>query len=85
MNNLFLFLFWAPGMGEMVIILVIVLVLFGANRLPQLAKGMGESIRNFKSGMSETEAEDEKPVPKDKTKSTGEDEKPVPKDKTKST
>ena len=64
MNNLLLF--WAPGMPEMVIILVIVLVLFGANRLPQLAKGMGESIRNFKTGMSEAEAEEEK---KDKTKS----------------
>ncbi|HEY9435196.1 MAG TPA: twin-arginine translocase TatA/TatE family subunit [Blastocatellia bacterium] len=64
MNNLLLF--WAPGMPEMIIILVIVLVLFGANRLPQLAKGMGESIRNFKTGMSEAEAEEEK---KDKTKS----------------
>jgi len=64
MNNLLLF--WAPGMPEMIIILVIVLVLFGANRLPQLAKGMGESIRNFKTGMSEAEAEEEK---KDKAKS----------------
>ena len=64
MNNLLLF--WAPGMPEMIIILVIVLVLFGANRLPQLAKGMGESIRNFKTGMSEAEAEEEK---KDKNKS----------------
>ena len=64
MNNLLLF--WAPGMPEMIIILVIVLILFGANRLPQLAKGMGESIRNFKTGMSEAEAEEEK---KDKTKS----------------
>ncbi|MBO0859993.1 MAG: twin-arginine translocase TatA/TatE family subunit [Chloracidobacterium sp.] len=61
MNNVLLF--WAPGMGEMIIILVIVLVLFGANRLPQLAKGMGESIRNFKTGMTEGEAEEEKPKP----------------------
>ena len=64
MNNVLLF--WAPGMPEMIIILVIVLVLFGANRLPQLAKGMGESIRNFKQGMTEAEAEEEK---KDKAKS----------------
>ena len=64
MNNLFLF--WAPGMGEMVIILAVVLILFGANRIPQLAKGMGESIRNFKAGMAEGESEDEK---KDKDKS----------------
>jgi sec-independent protein translocase protein TatA len=69
MNNLLL-LFWAPGMGEMVIILVIVLLLFGANRIPQLAKGMGESIRNFKSGIAEGESEEEKPKPgaQDKTK-----------------
>jgi sec-independent protein translocase protein TatA len=58
MNNLLLF--WAPGGWELIIILVIVLILFGANRLPQLAKGMGESIRNFKTGMSEAEAEEEK-------------------------
>lgn len=65
MNNLLLF-FGAPGGWEWIVILVIVLVLFGANRLPQLAKGMGESIRNFKQGMAETETEDEK---KDKAKS----------------
>lgn len=70
MNNLFLF--WVPTGWELIIVLVIVLILFGANRLPQLAKGMGESIRNFKSGMSEAEAEDEK---KDKAKSAAEDEK----------
>lgn len=67
MNSLLLF--WAPGLPETIIILVIVLILFGANRLPQLAKGMGESIRNFKTGMSEAEAEDEKPSVKDKAKS----------------
>jgi sec-independent protein translocase protein TatA len=65
MNNLLLF--WGvPGGMEWIVILLIVLVLFGANRLPQLAKGMGESIRNFKQGMAETETEDEK---KDKAKS----------------
>jgi len=58
MNNLLLF--WAPGGWELIIILVIVLILFGANRLPQLAKGMGESIRNFKHGMAEGEDDDEK-------------------------
>jgi sec-independent protein translocase protein TatA len=68
MNNLFLF--WVPTGWELIIVLIIVLVLFGANRLPQLAKGMGESIRNFKQGMTEaaaeTNTEDEK---KDKAKS----------------
>jgi sec-independent protein translocase protein TatA len=66
MNNLLLF--WVPSGMELIIVLVIVLVLFGANRLPQLAKGMGESIRNFKQGMAEAEAEDDKNK-KDKAKS----------------
>jgi sec-independent protein translocase protein TatA len=58
MNNLLLF--WAPGGWELIVILVIVLLLFGANRLPQLAKGMGESIRNFKQGIAEGKDDDDK-------------------------
>ncbi len=47
------------GFGELVVILVIVLVLFGANKLPQLGKGLGEGIRSFKKSF---EGEDEKPT-----------------------
>ena len=36
------------GLPELMIILVIVVVLFGAKRLPELASGMGKAIRNFK-------------------------------------
>ncbi len=36
------------GMGELIVILLIVVVLFGASRLPQLGKGLGEGIRSFK-------------------------------------
>ncbi len=43
------------GTPELVVILVIVMVLFGASRLPQLGRGVGEAIRNFKKGISETE------------------------------
>lgn len=65
MNNLLLF--WVPTGWELIIVLIIVLVLFGANRLPQLAKGMGESIRNFKQGMTEAaEADNTKDEKKDK-------------------
>ncbi len=39
------------GFGELLVILIIVLVLFGAGRLPQLGKGLGEAIRGFKDGM----------------------------------
>jgi len=46
------------GMPEILIILLIILVLFGARRIPELAKGLGEGIRNFKSGMrSDDQAE----------------------------
>jgi len=60
------FLFFLVGLGvqELVIILVILVLLFGGSRLPSLAKGLGESVRNFKQGIN-NEDPDEK---KDKTK-----------------
>ncbi len=39
------------GMQELVIVLLIVIVIFGANKIPQLGKGLGEGIKNFKSAM----------------------------------
>lgn len=41
------------GTGELIIILVIVVILFGASRLPQIGKGIGEAIKNFKKASSE--------------------------------
>jgi len=41
------------GMTELIIILVIVVILFGATRLPQIGKGIGEAIRNFKKATTE--------------------------------
>jgi len=43
------------GLPEILIILFIVVLIFGANRLPQLATGIGKSIKNFKEGMKEDE------------------------------
>jgi sec-independent protein translocase protein TatA len=40
-----------PGGSELLIILAIVVLLFGAKRIPELAKGLGEGIRNFRTGM----------------------------------
>lgn len=37
-----------PGMGELLIILLIVLLIFGAGKLPQIGDSLGRSIRNFK-------------------------------------
>lgn len=39
------------GFNELFLILLIVIVLFGASRLPQLGRGLGEGIRNFKRGI----------------------------------
>ena len=44
------------GFQELLIILLIVLVIFGASKLPLLGKGLGEGIRNFKKGIKEDDA-----------------------------
>lgn len=43
------------GMTELLIILAIIIILFGAKRIPDLAKGLGQSVKLFKKGMDETE------------------------------
>jgi sec-independent protein translocase protein TatA len=43
------------GVTEILLILLIVLLLFGAKRLPEIAKGMGKSIKEFKKGMRDVE------------------------------
>ncbi len=42
------------GMPELLIILVIVVIIFGANRLPQLGEGLGKAIRGFKKGIADS-------------------------------
>jgi sec-independent protein translocase protein TatA len=41
-----------PGGTEMLVVLFVLLLLFGGTRLPQLAKGLGQSIKEFKKGVS---------------------------------
>jgi sec-independent protein translocase protein TatA len=45
------------GVPELLIILAIIIVIFGANRLPGLGKGIGSAIRNFKDGMKDETAD----------------------------
>jgi sec-independent protein translocase protein TatA len=50
------------GLPEMLVILAIVIIIFGANRLPQLGRGIGSAIKNFKDGLKDETADaDHKP------------------------
>ncbi|NOY69075.1 MAG: twin-arginine translocase TatA/TatE family subunit [Deltaproteobacteria bacterium] len=49
------------GMPELIVILVIIMIVFGAGKLPEIGAGIGKGIRNFKKAVS---GEDEKPVEK---------------------
>ena len=46
------------GFGELVLILVIVLIVFGAGKLPDLGEGLGRGIRNFRKAVREPDAID---------------------------
>ena len=45
------------GHWELLIILALVLIIFGAGKLPQIGAGIGQGIRNFKKGVAEVETE----------------------------
>ncbi|MEW6602287.1 MAG: twin-arginine translocase TatA/TatE family subunit [Nitrospirota bacterium] len=59
------------GATELIIILVIVLVLFGGSKLPEIGRGIGEAIKNFKKATSDKPEIDV--TPKDKSKDRGTD------------
>jgi sec-independent protein translocase protein TatA len=44
-------MFGSLGVPELLIILLIVIIIFGANKLPQLGKGIGQGLRNFKESI----------------------------------
>jgi len=54
-----------PGMGELIVILLIVLVVFGANKLPGIGDALGRSIKNFKKA-SNVDGEDDEADKSDK-------------------
>ena len=57
-----------PGPWELGIILAIVLVIFGAGRLPQIGSSLGRGMRSFKRGISGEEEESSEETEKEKTK-----------------
>jgi sec-independent protein translocase protein TatA len=48
------------GLPEMLLILLIFILIFGAGRLPELGRGVGEGIRNFKRSLRDEPADDDK-------------------------
>ena len=53
------------GMPELIIILVIILIIFGVGKLPEIGGGMGKAIRNFKSATKEAEKKDAEKIEDD--------------------
>ena len=47
------------GIPELIIILIIIIMIFGANRLPEIGRGIGKGIRNFKESTREGMKRDE--------------------------
>ncbi len=57
-------MFGSLGLPELLIILLIVIIIFGANKLPQLGKGLGQGLRNFKDSVKGEEPQDKNVPPK---------------------
>ena len=64
------------GHWEIIVLLVVVLLIFGPSQLPKLAKGIGKSIQSFKSGIKDSEREEE--TKSSKELAAGPDKKELP-------
>ncbi|MBC7390730.1 MAG: twin-arginine translocase TatA/TatE family subunit [Opitutaceae bacterium] len=67
LTNILLFL-GGLGMPEIILILLIVILLFGAKKIPELAKGLGKGIREFKDASKDITSEIEKGMEDPKSK-----------------
>lgn len=56
------------GAPEFIFIVLIVLLLFGGKKIPELMRGLGKGVRSFKEGMSDVEEEIKKPLDKENNK-----------------
>ena len=61
-------LLWVPGTFEIIIILVIVLLLFGGKKIPELMKGVGRGIKEFKDGINSKDEDEKKKKDEDSEK-----------------
>lgn len=58
------------GFNELLVIFLIVVILFGAKKIPELATGLGKGIKNFKDAMSQDEKKEETPTSTTQTSSS---------------
>ena len=65
MNLLLTPLFMGLGGQEILIIAIVVLLLFGGRKIPELMKGLGKGIKSFKEGMNGTDSETDKQEKRD--------------------
>jgi sec-independent protein translocase protein TatA len=64
-------MFGGIGVQELLLILLIILILFGAKRIPEIARGLGKSVSEFKKGVREIEDEVKSEGDKDKKNLAG--------------
>ena len=69
------------GAPELIVIALIALLLFGAGRIADIGKGLGQGIKNFKQGLKEAGDDDEAPAKAEKSEKSEKDAKPVAKAK----
>ena len=62
-----------PSMPNLLIILLVIVLIFGASKLPQIGEGMGKAIKNFKKSIKEVEEDVEDITPKKKIESKKEE------------
>ena len=65
-------LFGTFGFQELLLILLIVMFLFGARKIPEIAKGLGEGIRGFRTSLKGDENDDSSAAPKGETSKNSE-------------
>ncbi len=53
-----MYLGWAPGPWEIVLVVLVVLLLFGGRKIPELMKGIGKGVKEFKEGIAEDDKKD---------------------------
>lgn len=68
-------LLWTPGVGEIVVIALVVLLLFGGKKIPELMRGLGSGVREFNSAKNSIKNEIEEGMKEPKNTSSAEAEK----------